>query len=85
MSQSQSEKMITEGSLTADVGCICTFRVGIWVVGKGSCLLVLTEGFLEEEVLGRQLRCHAQSSEPQGKVRLWALVLGWGTAEDPRL
>lgn len=51
MSQSQLEKVITEGILTADVGCICTFRVGIWVVGKGSCLLAVKEGFLEEEVL----------------------------------
>lgn len=52
MSQSQVEKVITEGSLTADAGCICTLCVGVWVVGKGSCLPVLKEGSLEEEVWG---------------------------------
>lgn len=30
--------------------CICRLHAGVWVVGKGFCLLVLKEGFLEEEV-----------------------------------
>lgn len=52
MFQSQVEKVITEESLIAETGCICTLCIGIWVVGKESCLLVLRVGFLEEEVQG---------------------------------
>lgn len=38
MFQSQVGELITEVALIVDIRLTCTLRVGIWAVGKGSCL-----------------------------------------------
>lgn len=82
VSQSQGGEVIAERALPADTGRIGTLR-GIWAVGEGSCLSE-PHGRLPGRG-GPELTAQMGCLEPQRRVGLWALVLGWGRAEDAEL